>query len=208
IPVIPGVPAEVPIVPADPLVAPKVGAVFVTSPTRVLDLMDYSSSDSYPSEDSLPLALELPLVSPFLCSDDSEADSESEPAERRPKRHEFLPFMMLWFRGGGTGSYLGHSHHQDHPLMTHLHHHLSFPFILLLPYSGFVDGQKRVGPFHARRLAWRRVSHRSSDSHSSPYFTSDSSSLDLSSNISSTHSSGCDASGQTHSGPSTRVASS
>ncbi|GJR76816.1 putative reverse transcriptase domain-containing protein [Tanacetum coccineum] len=42
------VPAEVPIVPADPLVA---------------------------LEDSLPLAPELPLVSPFLCSDDSEADN-------------------------------------------------------------------------------------------------------------------------------------
>ncbi|GKG61788.1 hypothetical protein Tco_0623505, partial [Tanacetum coccineum] len=53
-------------------------------------LVDYSSSDFDPSEDSLPLALELPLVSPFLCSDDSEADSESEPAEQRPERHESL----------------------------------------------------------------------------------------------------------------------
>nr|GEU93055.1 putative ribonuclease H-like domain-containing protein [Tanacetum cinerariifolium] len=89
--VIPVVPAEVPIVPADPLVAPEVRAVFVISPTRVLDLVDYSSSsDSNPSEDSLPLAPELPLVSPFLCSDDSEADSESEPAEQRPERHESI----------------------------------------------------------------------------------------------------------------------
>ncbi|GKA51159.1 hypothetical protein Tco_0744355 [Tanacetum coccineum] len=82
IPVISVVPAEVPVVPVDPLVAPKVGAVSVISPTRVLDLVDYlSSSDSDPSKDSLPLAPELPLVSPFLCSDDSEADSESEPAD-------------------------------------------------------------------------------------------------------------------------------
>ncbi|GJY45623.1 hypothetical protein Tco_0434686 [Tanacetum coccineum] len=66
IPVIPVVPAEVPIVPADPLVVPEVGAVSVTSP------------------------VELPLVSPFLCSDDSKADSESEPAEYRLKRHESL----------------------------------------------------------------------------------------------------------------------
>ncbi|GKG21321.1 hypothetical protein Tco_0383916, partial [Tanacetum coccineum] len=57
----------------------------------VLDLVDYSSSsDSDPSEDSLPVALELPLVSPFLCTDDSEADSEFEPAEQRPERHESL----------------------------------------------------------------------------------------------------------------------
>ncbi|GKD14021.1 putative reverse transcriptase domain-containing protein, partial [Tanacetum coccineum] len=63
IPIIPEVPAEVPIVPADPLVAP---------------------------EDSLPPAPELPLVSPFLCSNDSEADSESDLAEQRPERHESL----------------------------------------------------------------------------------------------------------------------
>ncbi|GJS34250.1 retrotransposon protein, putative, ty3-gypsy subclass [Tanacetum coccineum] len=75
---------EVPIVPADPIVAPEVGAVPVVSPTRVLDLVDYSSSsDSDPSEDSLPPALDLPLVSPFLCSDDLEADSATEPAEQR-----------------------------------------------------------------------------------------------------------------------------
>ncbi|GKE56123.1 hypothetical protein Tco_1495308 [Tanacetum coccineum] len=85
------VPAEVPIAPADPLVAPEVGAVFVISPTGVLDLVDYSSSsDSDPSEDSLLVAPELPLVSPFLCSDDSEADSKFETAEQRPERHESL----------------------------------------------------------------------------------------------------------------------
>ncbi|GKC10448.1 hypothetical protein Tco_1007230, partial [Tanacetum coccineum] len=59
IPVIPVVPAKVLIVPADPLVAPEVGAVSVISPTGVLDLMDYSSfSDSDPSKDFLPLAPE------------------------------------------------------------------------------------------------------------------------------------------------------
>ncbi|GJX63336.1 putative reverse transcriptase domain-containing protein [Tanacetum coccineum] len=35
-------------------------------------------------EDSLPPALDLPLVSPFLCLDDTEANGESEPAEQRP----------------------------------------------------------------------------------------------------------------------------
>nr|GEU62138.1 hypothetical protein [Tanacetum cinerariifolium] len=74
------------------------------------------------------------------------------------------------------------------------------------------------------RLTRRRVSYRSSDRHYSPDFTLDSpssgSSLDSSSNTSSgspldswlntlsVHSLGFDASGQTHSGPSTRVASS
>ncbi|GKB87552.1 putative reverse transcriptase domain-containing protein [Tanacetum coccineum] len=59
IPVIPMVPAEVYIAPADPLVAPK---------------------------DSFLVAPELPLVLPFLCTDESMADSESEPAEQRPER--------------------------------------------------------------------------------------------------------------------------
>ncbi|GJU27882.1 hypothetical protein Tco_1166503, partial [Tanacetum coccineum] len=81
IPVIP----DVPVVPADPIVAPEVGTVLVVSPSEVLDLVDYSSSsDSDPSKDSLPPVPDFPLVSPFLCSDDLEAESESEPAEQRP----------------------------------------------------------------------------------------------------------------------------
>ncbi|GJY23671.1 hypothetical protein Tco_0397329 [Tanacetum coccineum] len=78
IPVIP----EVPILSADPIVSLEVGTVLVVSPTGVLDLVDYlSSSDSDPTEDSLPLVPYLPLVSPFLCSDDSESDTEI------PERH-------------------------------------------------------------------------------------------------------------------------
>ncbi|GKA50847.1 hypothetical protein Tco_0744043, partial [Tanacetum coccineum] len=73
---------EVPIVPAGPIVTPEVGTVSVVSPAGVLDLVDYSSfSDSDPSEDSLHPIPDLPLVSPFLCSDDSESDTEI------PKRH-------------------------------------------------------------------------------------------------------------------------
>ncbi|GJV80063.1 retrovirus-related pol polyprotein from transposon TNT 1-94 [Tanacetum coccineum] len=51
----------VPVVPADPIVTLEVG-----------------------TEDSLPPAPDLPLVSPFLCLDDTEANGESEPAEQRP----------------------------------------------------------------------------------------------------------------------------
>ncbi|GKG44035.1 hypothetical protein Tco_0483128, partial [Tanacetum coccineum] len=83
IPVIP----KVPIAPYNPIVAPEVGVVSVISPTEVLDLVDYSSSfNSDPSEDSLRVASGLPLVSPFLCTDDSKVDSESKPVEHRPER--------------------------------------------------------------------------------------------------------------------------
>ncbi|GKE92551.1 hypothetical protein Tco_1573646 [Tanacetum coccineum] len=151
------VPVVVPIAPADPLVAPKVGAVFVISPTGVLDLVDYSSSsDSDPSEDSFPVApssefLLAPVVAP--------------PRIRRRPAILVRPGKAIPF---------------GRPYRTHP----SGPRKLL-------TARKRVGPFPTRRLAWRRVSHRSLDRHSSPDFTSDSSSsslsLDSSSDISLVH---------------------
>ncbi|GKE16669.1 hypothetical protein Tco_1424246, partial [Tanacetum coccineum] len=87
---------EVLVVPTDPIVTPKVGTVLVVSPARVLDLVDYSSSsNSDPSEDSLPPAPDFPLVSPFLCYDDTEVDGESEPAEQRPVSSSHDTFAPL-----------------------------------------------------------------------------------------------------------------
>ncbi|GJZ15836.1 hypothetical protein Tco_0551513 [Tanacetum coccineum] len=210
------------------IVAPEVGAVYVTSPAGVLDLVDYSSSDFDPSEDSLPPAPELPLVSPFLCFDDSEADSESEPAEQKPKRHESLTIhdaMVSRWRDRVTSGPSLPSGSSSHDAFAPS---FEFPLAPVLPHPGFVDGQRFlsdpiVGLFPARRLACRRVSHHSSDRHYSPDFASDSSYFGSSSNFSSdtssgspsdplsdsslVHSSGCDTSGQIHSGPSTRVAS-
>nr|GEX45872.1 reverse transcriptase domain-containing protein [Tanacetum cinerariifolium] len=212
IPVIIVVLVEVPIAHADLLVAPAVGAFFVISPTEVLDLVDYSSSsDSDLSKDSLPIASELPLVLPFLCPDDSEADSESKPAEQRPERHESLTPSSEFLL----------AHVVAPPGIRRR------PVILVRPGKAIPFGRpygthpnwrrklltvrKRVGTFPARRVACRRVSHHSFDYHSSPNITSNSSysslSLDSSSDISlgsssdslsnssSVHFSGCDASG-------------
>ncbi|GJW30753.1 hypothetical protein Tco_0047628 [Tanacetum coccineum] len=210
---------EVLIAPADPIVTPEVGEVFVISPTRVLDLVDYSSSsDSDPSEDSLSVALELPLVSPFLCTDDSEVDSESEPAKQRPERHESLtpssefPLAPVVApprirRRSAILVRPGEAIPLGRPYRTHP----NGPRKLL-------TAKKRVGPFPAHRLAWRRVSHHSSDRYSSSNFTSDSSSSSSSSDSSSDISSGSSfdslsdsssihSSGQSHSRPLTRVAS-
>ncbi|GKD41010.1 hypothetical protein Tco_1261217, partial [Tanacetum coccineum] len=131
---------EVPIVPAGPIVTPEVGTVSVVSPAGVLDLVDYSSS-SDPSNDSLSPAPDLPLVLPFLCSDDFEADAILVP------RGEAIPFGRLYRT------------------------HLNGPRKLLTV-------RKRVRPIPARRLAWRRVSHHSSDRHSSPDSSSSSSPSD------------------------------
>ncbi|GKF31158.1 hypothetical protein Tco_0100956, partial [Tanacetum coccineum] len=163
------------------------------------------------------------MVSPFLCSDDSKADNESEPNEQRPERHESLTvhdaLVSRWSDRVTSRPSL--------PLGSLSHDTLApssqFP---LAPVALLRIRQRpailRVGPFPARRLAWRRVSHRSLDRHSSLDFTSDSSSSSSSSDSlsdislgsssgslsdsSSVHSSTCDASGQSHSGPSTRVA--
>ncbi|GKC05563.1 hypothetical protein Tco_0997173 [Tanacetum coccineum] len=212
IPAIPVVPAEVPIAPTDPIVAPKVGAVSIISPTGVLDLVDYSSSsNSDPLEDSLHVAPELPLVSPFLCSDNSEANNESGPVEQRPERHESLAPLSEF----PLSLVVAPPEIRRRPAIL-VRTDEAIPFGR--PYHTHPNGpgklltaRKRVGPFPARRLAWRRVSHRSLDHHSSPYFTSysssSSSSSDSSSDISSgsssysysdsslVHSSGCDASG-------------
>ncbi|GKF47995.1 hypothetical protein Tco_0141246, partial [Tanacetum coccineum] len=192
IPVIPVVHAEVPIVHADPLVIPEVGVVFVISPTEVLDLVDYSSSSDFdPSEDSLPLAPQLPLVSPFLCSDDSGVDSESEPAEQRPGRHESLAVhevMVSRWKDRVTSGLSSPSGSSSHDTFAPLSEFLVAPVvappgihrrpaILVRPGEAilfgrpyrthpngprkFLTARKRVGPFPARRLAWRCVSHRS-----------------------------------------------
>ncbi|GJQ98846.1 putative reverse transcriptase domain-containing protein [Tanacetum coccineum] len=68
------IPIEVP-------VASEVGAAAVASPARVLELDTHSSSESDPSKSSLPPVPVAPMVSPFLCSDDSESNIEM------PERH-------------------------------------------------------------------------------------------------------------------------
>nr|GEX40935.1 hypothetical protein [Tanacetum cinerariifolium] len=138
------VPAEVPIVPADPLVAPK-------------------------------------------------ADSESKPVEQRHERYESLAVhdaMVSRWRdrvASRPSSPLGSSSHNT------LTPSFEFPLTLLLPYPGFVDGQRFLsGPV--------RLSN--SVDLTTPIL------MDSLSDTSSVHSLGSDTSDQTHSGPSTRVTSS
>ncbi|GJT72362.1 hypothetical protein Tco_1031648 [Tanacetum coccineum] len=63
------------------LVVPEVGAAAVASPVGVLELDTHSSSEADLSESSPPPVFVAPMVSPFLCSDDSESDTEI------PERH-------------------------------------------------------------------------------------------------------------------------
>ncbi|GKD44258.1 hypothetical protein Tco_1268903, partial [Tanacetum coccineum] len=148
---------QVPIVPIDPIVAPEVGAVLVVSPTRVLDLVDYSSSsDSDPSEDSLPLALDLPLVSPSgSSSHDTLAPSSEYPLAPVIARPEIHRWRAILIRPG-----------DDIPIGRLYRTHPGEPCRALTAW-------KSVRPLSSHRLALRYTSHHldhftsGSSSHSS-----------------------------------------
>ncbi|GJT71821.1 hypothetical protein Tco_1031107 [Tanacetum coccineum] len=72
------------------LVASEVGAAVVASPAGVLELDTHSSSKADPSESSLPLVSIAPMVSPFLCSDDSESDTEMPERHVSSTRHDAM----------------------------------------------------------------------------------------------------------------------
>nr|GEU30063.1 putative reverse transcriptase domain-containing protein [Tanacetum cinerariifolium] len=58
------------------LVAPEVEAAAFSSTVGVLEFDTHSSLEANPSESLLPPVSVAPMVSPFLCSDDSESDTE------------------------------------------------------------------------------------------------------------------------------------
>nr|GEY99148.1 hypothetical protein [Tanacetum cinerariifolium] len=72
------------------LVASKVGAAIVASPVGVLELDTHSSSAADPSESSPPPISVAPMVSPFLCLDDSESDNEIPNRHVSPKPHDAM----------------------------------------------------------------------------------------------------------------------
>ncbi|GJR44487.1 hypothetical protein Tco_1312590 [Tanacetum coccineum] len=148
IPVIP----EVPIVPVDPLVAPNMGTISVVSPVGVLDLLDYSSSsNSDPSKDSLPHIPDFPLVSPSgLSLHDTFAPSSEFPLAPIVAPPRIRRRSATLVRPG-----------KAIPFGQPYHTHSNGP-------RRFLTARKIVRPIPAHRLAWRRVSHHSSDRHFSP----------------------------------------
>nr|GEW48195.1 hypothetical protein [Tanacetum cinerariifolium] len=165
-------------------------SVILVVPSKVLIV---TADPLVASEDSLPPVPELPLVSPFLYSDDSKADNMSKPAKQRPERHEYLTVhdaMVSWWRDRVTSrpSSPSGSH-----LTILLHHHLTFPLLLLLPHLGFVDGQRFLSDSVRLSLSIDLtvpILMGCIDRHSSPDFTSD-----LSSSVSSLSSSSDTSSG-------------
>nr|GEU29068.1 hypothetical protein [Tanacetum cinerariifolium] len=72
------------------LIAPEVGAAAVASPARVLELDTHSSSKADPSKSSPPPVSVAPMVSPFLCLDDSKSNTEILERHVSPTPHEAM----------------------------------------------------------------------------------------------------------------------
>ncbi|GJU94701.1 reverse transcriptase domain-containing protein [Tanacetum coccineum] len=71
-------------------VAPEVGAAAVASPAGVLELDTYSSLEADLSDSSLPPVSVASMVSPFLCSNDSESDTEMPERHVSPTPHDAM----------------------------------------------------------------------------------------------------------------------
>ncbi|GKE55178.1 hypothetical protein Tco_1490334 [Tanacetum coccineum] len=197
------------IAPVNSSTAPVVETTLVASPTGLCSLVPYSGSYSdSPDEMSSPGHISpLPAISPFLCTDSSEApDSFDGP----PSQDPYVATVARW-RSRVTTHPSSSSEFPIAPVTTPpkirrrsailIRPRKAIPFGR--PYRTHLNGprklliaRKRVGPLPARRLASRHASPRSSDHHSS--------SSRLSLDSSPVYSVGLDASDQAHSGPSTR----
>nr|GFA56341.1 hypothetical protein [Tanacetum cinerariifolium] len=184
---------HVPIVPTDPFVALEVGEVYVISPTRVLDMMDYSSSSSDPSE------------VPYLQHQSYHWFHLSCVLMTQRRTKDWVTSRPSSPSGSSAHDTFAPSSEFPVAPVVAPPRICQWPAILIRPGEAIPFGlpyrthpnrphklltiRKRVGPFPARRLAWRRISHRSSNRHSSEDFSSDSSSssssLDSSSDTSS-----------------------
>ncbi|GKC29463.1 hypothetical protein Tco_1036757, partial [Tanacetum coccineum] len=170
-------------------VTPVVETTLVASPTGLCGLVSYSDSDSdSPYEMSSPEHISpLPAISPFLCTDSSEAlDSSDGP----PSQDPYFPIAPV---------IASPEIRQRSAILIRPGEAIPFG----RPYRTYLNGprklltaRKRVGPLPARRLAWRHASPHSSDHH-----PSSSSSY---SNSSPVYSSGLDAPDQAPSGYLTR----
>ncbi|GJU60156.1 hypothetical protein Tco_1237922 [Tanacetum coccineum] len=189
--------------------APMVETTLVASPTGLCGLVPYTGSDSdSPDEMTSPEHISpLPAISPFICTDSSEApDSSDGPPLQDPyvttitrwrsrvtthpsSSHEFPIAPVTASPGIRRRSATLIRPGEAIPFGRPYHTHLNRPRKLL-------TARKRVGPLPARRLASRHASPCSPDHHSSASSSS--------SDSSPVHSLGLDAPDQAHSGSSIR----
>ncbi|GKB24811.1 hypothetical protein Tco_0864212 [Tanacetum coccineum] len=152
-------------------VAPEVGAAVVASPAGVLELDTHSSSEADPSESSPPPVSVAPMVSPFLCSDDSESDTEIPERHVSPTPHEAM--LTRWrcrvtFRSSSPTTSIPEI--PTAPI-------LSAPSAIVAPSSEALTARKSVRPLPSHRLAlrsliiWHSITGNSFSKHTPPNTT-------------------------------------
>ncbi|GKF59150.1 hypothetical protein Tco_0175936, partial [Tanacetum coccineum] len=189
--------------------APMVETTLFASPTRLCGLVPYTGSDSDPPDEmtSLEHISLLPTISPFICTDSSEAPDSSDGP---PSQDPYVATIARWRSRVTTRPSSSHKfpiapvttppriRRQSATLIRPgeairfgrpYHTHRNGPRKLL-------TARKRVGPLPSRRLASRHAPPCSPDHHSS--------SSSLSSDSSPVLSLGLDVSDQAPSGSSTR----
>ncbi|GJR49079.1 hypothetical protein Tco_1317182 [Tanacetum coccineum] len=134
-------------------VAPEVGAATVAAPARVLKLDTYSSSEVDPSESSpLPIYV-APMVSPFLCLDDSESDIEMPERHVSPTPHDAM--LTKWRSKVASRSSSPTTSTPEIPTAPIL----PTPSSIVTPLSEALTARKSVRPIPSHRLALRYTSH-------------------------------------------------
>nr|GEU41329.1 reverse transcriptase domain-containing protein [Tanacetum cinerariifolium] len=189
--------------------APVIETTIVISPTELCGLVPYLDSDyDSPNEmDSQEYITPLPATSPFLYTDSPEA---SDSSDGPPSQDPYAIIVARWRSRVIARS----SSPSDFPIAPVTASPRTRQRVAILirpgeaiplgrPYRTRPNGprramttRKRVGPLHAHRLAWRRLSPRSSDDRPS--------SSSLPTDSSPVYSSDLDVPCQAHSGSSTR----
>nr|GEW00916.1 hypothetical protein [Tanacetum cinerariifolium] len=140
-------------------VASEVGAAVVASPAEVLELDTHSSSKANPSESSLPLVYVAPMVSPFLCPDDSKSDTEIPERHVSPTPHDAM--LTRWRSIVVSCSLSPTTSILEIPTAPIL----PASSTIVTPSSGFplapvaLTARKSIRPLHSHRLALRYTSH-------------------------------------------------
>ncbi|GKE34283.1 hypothetical protein Tco_1453605 [Tanacetum coccineum] len=112
-------------------VAPEVGMAAVASPAGVLKFDTHSSSEANPFESSPPLVSVAPIVSPFMCSDDSVSHTKILERHVSPTPHEAM--LTRWRSRVASRS----SSPTTSTLEIHTTPILPAPFAIVAPSSEF-----------------------------------------------------------------------
>nr|GEW73128.1 hypothetical protein [Tanacetum cinerariifolium] len=146
-------------------VAPEVGAAVVSLPTGVLELDTHSLSEADPSKSSPRPVSVAPMVLPFLCSDDSESDTEMPERHVSPKPHDAM--LTRWRSRVASRSSSPTTSTLEILLLPFYLHHLLLEDIpigrLYRTHPGTpcraLTARKPVRPLPSHRLALRYTSH-------------------------------------------------